>query len=205
MFWTIFRSAWQEAFTSQNIASEFFKTGIFPLNPSLVLDKIVKKATSLVETENIQVFTPMSSRAVRRVHKAYAKHPTSLLLEKILHANEQLAAEHSIDQHLIHVLIDALKQEKKRRKRGVRLNLIGEKEEGAQFFNPSKVQAARNFQASKKEKKFKKQKKITEKRAQSIINKVQKEKAKLEQSLIAAKKRQWKDEALQTKAVEKQA
>ena len=161
-----------------------------------MLDKIIKKATSLIETEKIQVFTSMSSRAVRRVHKAYAKHSTSLLLEKILHVNEQLAAEHSIDQHLIHGLIDALKQEKKRRKRGVRLNLIEEKEEGAQFFSPSKVQAARNFQASKEDKKLKKQEKVAEKRAQSVINKVQKEKAKLEQSLIAAKKRQWKDEAL---------
>lgn len=176
MFWTIFRSAWQKAFTSQNIAFEFFKRGIFFLNPFFVLDKIIKKATSLVETENIQVFTFMNSRAVRRVHKAYAKHPTSLLLKKILHVNERLTVEHSTDQHLIHGLIDALKQKKRRRKRGVRLNLIEEKEEGAQFFSPSKMQAARNFQASKKEEKSKKQKKIAEKRTQSIINKVQKEK-----------------------------
>ena len=37
MFWTVFRSAWQQAFTSQNISSAFFKTAIFPLNPALVL------------------------------------------------------------------------------------------------------------------------------------------------------------------------
>ena len=170
-----------------------------------MLDKIIKKETPSVETEAIQVSTPMTNRAVRRVHKAYVKQPTSHLLEKILNANERLAAEHSIDQHAIRGLIEALKMEKKRRKRGAPLNLMGEREEGPQFFSPSKVQAARNFQASKEEEKLKKQEEIAEKRAQTVINKAMKEKEKQNRSLLAAEKRRLKEEDLLAKAVEKQA
>lgn len=61
MFWTVFRSVRQQVFTSENITSVFFKTGIFPLNLSLVLDQIIKKSTSPVKTEVIQVSTTMTS------------------------------------------------------------------------------------------------------------------------------------------------
>ena len=205
MFWTVFRSAWQNAFTSENIRSAFFKTGIFPLNPSLMLDQIIKKPASFIKTEVFQVSTPMTNLEVRRVHKAYAQHPTFLLLEKILNANERLASEHSIDQHIIRGLTEALKMEKKRRKRGARLNLLGEKDDGPQFFSPSKVQAAKDFQTSKEEEKLKKQEDIAEKRAQTVINKALKEKAKVDRSLLAAEKRRLKKEAMEAKAVEKQA
>lgn len=146
----------------------------------------------------------MTSQAVCRVHKAYLKQSESPLLKKILHANEQLAAEHLIDQHIIQRLTEALKQEKKRRKRGARLNLMREHEAGSQFFSPIKVQTARNFQVSKEQKKLKKQKNLVEKRAQSVVNKALKEKAKFERSSAAVEKRRLKDEVLQTKAAEKQ-
>ena len=67
------------------------------------------------------------------------------------------------------------------------------------------MQAAKNFQASKKEEKLKKQKSIAEKRTQIIINKALKEKTKLNRSSFAAEKRRLKNETLQTKAVERQA
>lgn len=138
------------------------------------------------------------------MHRSYVKQPTSFLLGKILNANERLAAEHSISQHIIQGLTEALKMKKKRRKRDVRLNLIGEKEERPQFFSFNKVQAARNFQASKEEEKLKKQEDIAGKRAQTVINKVLKEKEKLNWFLLAVEKQRLKNESLQAKTVEKQ-
>ena len=87
----------------------------------------------------------------RCVHRAYTFKPTESLLSKILRANERLAAEQSISQHVIRGLLEALKQEKKRRRRGQRLNLLGEDNSGAQLFSPTRVLAAREYQAIKEE------------------------------------------------------
>ena len=70
-------------------------------------------------------------------------------MNKILRAHLYLAAQHSIDVHIQNGLVDALKQEKKRRRRGKRFNLVGEEGGGPQFFSPSRVQAARDYQVSK--------------------------------------------------------
>jgi len=39
-FFKCFFPAWQKAFTDKNIASSWCKTGLFPFNPALVLDKL---------------------------------------------------------------------------------------------------------------------------------------------------------------------
>ena len=49
-------------------------------------------------------------------------------------------------------LIETLKEEKKRRKRGKRLNLVGEEDSGAQLFYSSRVQAALVYEAEKEAK-----------------------------------------------------
>ena len=61
----------------------------------------------------------------------------------------------------------------------------------------------KTFRLRKKEK-LKKQKNIAEKRAQIVINKVLKKKAKVNRFLFAAEKRRLKKEAMKTKAIEKQ-
>ncbi|SLM33726.1 hypothetical protein LPUS_02273 [Lasallia pustulata] len=48
-------------------------------------------------------------------------------------------------------LTAALREEKRRRKRGKRLNLLGEEESGPQFFSPGRVTAVRTWQAEKEE------------------------------------------------------
>ena len=102
-------------------------------------------------------------------------------------------------------MIEALKIEKKRRKQDARLNLLEEKDDDSQFFSFSKVQAAKDFQALKEEEKLKKQENIAEKRAQIVINKALKKKAKVDRFLLAVEKRRLKKETMKAKAVEKQA
>jgi hypothetical protein len=81
----------------------------------------------------------MTYRAIRRAQRQYRNTPDSPLLAKIFRGNKRLTAQHSIDQHVVKGLVTALKDEKKRRKRSKRLNLLGEEDSGPQFFNPGRI------------------------------------------------------------------
>ena len=105
VFWSIFWPAWKQTFTLKNIESEFKKTGIFPYNPSLILDKITKKPKTETSTTPE---TLMSCRAVRRVYRIYKFKPILEILSQILRANERLTAELAIDQYVIRELINSL-------------------------------------------------------------------------------------------------
>ena len=95
---------------------------------------------------------------------------------------------HSCNQHVIRGLEQALKNEKKKRQRGKRLNLIGKEDAGAQFFGPQEIQAARDYQATKEKEKAQRQQDIINRKALTAANKQQKEKEKLQKAEIAAEK-----------------
>ena len=142
--------AWQKTFNEKNIISGFEKTGIWPYNPNILLDKITKSPAPEEKPNVTQApKTPMTGWAVRRIQKAYVKEPNRVLLSKIFAANERLAANRSIDQHVIRGLCEALKEEKKRQKRSKRLNLLGKEDSGPQFFSPGRVAAAEPIRLQK--------------------------------------------------------
>ena len=91
----------------------------------------------------------MTSKSIRRVQKAYKSNPTPALFDLILRSQERLAVQHEIDKHITQGLIETLKEEKKRRKRGKRLNLISEEDSSVQLFYLSKVQATLVYKAEK--------------------------------------------------------
>ena len=201
-FWSVFFPAWQQAFSEEKITSAFEKTGIWPYNPSLILNVITPQ---IIEAPSQSPKTPMTSRAIRRTQRAYDIAPTNLLLAKIFRANERLAAQDSINKYVIKGLCNTLQDEKKRRKRGKRLNLVGEEDSGPQFFSPRRVQAAREFQAAKEEEEAQRQLDISEKRRQATAKRLQKEEEKLAKVAIALEKRRLTAEAKVAKAAEKQA
>jgi hypothetical protein len=85
-----------------------------------------------------------------RQHKsAYLKDPSRDKVDLLFKANERLATQHAIDEITKKGLIETLQIEKKKRTRGKRLNLVGEECSGPQFFSPSRIQAARAYQAEK--------------------------------------------------------
>ena len=61
--------------------------------------------------------------------------------------------------------------EKKKRRRGKKLNLLGQEDSRLQFFSPLKVQTAREFQALKEENEIIKRQKIEERKAQKATKK----------------------------------
>ena len=69
--------------------------------------------------------TPQTCRFIRRVHKAYQRDRCKSTLNLILHANVHLAAQQSINIHIISRLTEALRLKRKRRKKGCKLNLLG--------------------------------------------------------------------------------
>ena len=204
-FWSVFYPAWTQAFSVANIASAFKKTGIWPTNPALQLKMITKPLPSIAPSTPTQVKTPLTCRAVRRIQRKYTSAPSPSLLTKLFRANKQLSMLHSCNQHVIRGLEQALKNEKKKRQRGKRLNLIGKEDAGAQFFGPQEIQAARDYQATKEEEEAQQQQDIINRKALTAANKQQKEKEKLQKAEIAAEKRVAKAAEMQLRTEAKKA
>jgi hypothetical protein len=202
LFLPFFRASWVKAFTPQNIASAWAKSGLFPFAPHLVLSKIVKPK-SPVTTQRPR--TPMTSRAIRKHVKSYVKSPTKEKTDRMIWALERLAAQHTIDLHIIKEVKGALRLQKRRQQRGKRLNLVGEEGGGAQFFSPARVQAARDYQATKEEEKLRQRSEIADKKAKALAAKQEKELQKAQRALQREEKRRIALEEKAQKAAEKQA
>jgi hypothetical protein len=203
LFYPLFRDAFEEAFEKSRIEHAFEKAGIWPFNPSAVID-ILKKPSPEESSQLEKPKTPMTSRAIRRIHREYKANHSVSKLKLILHGHEKLAAQHSIDEHIINGLQEAFKIEKKKRARGKRLNLIGQEDDnGPQFFSPSAIQAARRFQEDKEnEEALQKQVKADEK-ARKALEKEQDERDKKERALERARKRAEAKSEKERKATER--
>jgi hypothetical protein len=158
MFFGVFKPAFEKAFSEENIRSAWAKTGIWPLNPGVVLDAIAPRPNSDITEELPQkpdrepgeVKTPYTAKSIRQFHLIYAKNPTKALQRKLFKANMTLAAEREIANHRADGLKRALTLEKTKRKRSKRLNLLGEEASGVpQFYGPEEIKKAREVQAEK--------------------------------------------------------
>ena len=175
-FWKVFWPAWCKAFCEKNVASGFKQTGIWPLKPSIMLDTLTIKAEPTSEASE-ELKTPITCRAVRRFQKAYKADPDVKKLGKLFKANLYLSAQHAIDRHIEQGLLESIKDEKKRRRRGKRLNLVGEENSEPQFFSPARVQAAREFQESKEIEEALRQQGINDRKTNAQIKKLEKKQA----------------------------
>ena len=188
-FWAIFWPAWQKAFIPANIMSAFSKTGIWPFDPIIVLSEItIQPKEAPVSSQTLK--TPMTSHAIRRLQQQYHKAPSSPLLAKLFRANKRLVSQYSIDQHTLNGMIKAIKLEKKKRRRGKRLNLIGEEDSGPQFFSPARVEAARKWQASKDAEEAQRQQAIQDRKAIAAAKKVRMQGIALEKRVQKAAEKQ---------------
>ena len=176
MFWPV----WLHNFIIKNISSGFKKTGIWPFKPSILLNQITLTHPLTVNNEPQILKAPIASRDIRRFQKAFKKEPNLDLLEKLFRVNLILATQHKIDCHIEQGLINALKDEKKRRQQGKKLNLLGKERSKPQFFSPARIQAARDFQESKETIKALRQQVINNKKSAAACQKImRKEKKKL--------------------------
>ena len=115
-FYSLFWEAWIEAFTNQRVLHAFEKTGIWPHEPEKVLSQIRKPPPEPEpSTPSRDVLkTPKTIHAIHCAHNLYWQNPKTPVLNKILDANIQLAAQVAIQTHIIRGLNNALKMEKKK-------------------------------------------------------------------------------------------
>jgi hypothetical protein len=206
-FYPLFRDAFNKAFTQKNIEHAFEKTGIWPHDPEQVLGKLRKLEPTLEPIPkpipaNKTLETPKTCRSVR-IQKAYKNDHRESTLDLILDSNLHLAAEQSINTHIISGLSEALRLERKRRKRGRQLNLLGKDDHGPQFWSPTQVRAARTFQAQKDVDEQANRERIADNKAKAVANKAQKEALKAERALQATARRQHAFEEKVRKTEEK--
>ena len=93
--------------------------------------------------------------------------------------------------------------ERQKRKKGKKLNLVGEDDIGPQFYCPDRVRRALAFQDEKEANEQADQDRITNKKAQSAANKVQKEADKAARALQTAARRQHAQEEKDRKVAER--
>ena len=203
-FWSVFWPAWNEAFTEKNILSGFKKTGIWPYNPSPMLSTISKPLPATTHTPP-GLKTPLTSRAIRRIQRQYSYAPTSVIVKKLFRSAELLSSQHSIDTHILKGLTQSLKNEKKKRQKGKRLNLLGEDDSGPQFFSPRRIQAAREWQAQKDANEVIRQQELANKKVKAAIKKAQQAADKIQRAIIIANRRQATVDAKIQKAIDRQA
>ena len=147
----------------------------------------------------------MTCRSIRRMHKAYQKDPTNQRLTFIMHANSRLAASNSIAQHTIRGLVRAIKEEKRKRNRGKRLNLVGEHDNGPQVFTPNRVLRAKAYSDELKAQEVAERARIDNNKATALANRIQKERERAARALQTSIRRQEVAERKAKKAVEVQA
>jgi hypothetical protein len=185
-FYGIFRPAWLESFTSENIQGGFKKAGIWPFNPPLVLDIIKRRPLTPPIPEDQareSIPTPLTLKSIRRAQRRYKDNPTKQNLDIIFQSQERLAAQHEVDKHMQSGLLETLKNEKKRRQRGKKLNLVGEEDTGPQLFHSSRVFVAQGFEAEKQAKVAAEKADKEAKKAQGAENKRKKEQEAKERAL----------------------
>lgn len=204
-FWTAFEPSWNAAFSVANILSGFEKTGIWPLNPSMTLSQIIKAAPTTTADNLKGLQTPMTCKSIRRAQRLFYTTSNSAVLKKLFTANERLASQHSIDDHVIRGLIISLKDEKKKRYRSKRLNLLNEEGSGPQIFSPRRVQQAKANADQKEQEEVQRQQNIINRRAAAANKKAQREAEKLQRTIQATYRREVAAEVRAQKAYEKQA
>ena len=186
LFWTIFKEAWEAAFTVENIKNAWAKAGVYPVDASKILRMISPTAAPEQLPDTPQ--TPMTCRSIRRVIKAHKTEPgkaTDILFRLL----QRLATQHEIDTHVNKGLRRALILEKQKRRKGKKLNLLGEDTSGPQLFSPGRVQAAKAYQPEKIAAEEQKKAAAAEKKALVAESKLQKEKEKQERALQRATQR----------------
>src|SRR5450432_2684678 len=126
---------------------------------------------------------PKTSRTIRCVHNTYIANPIKSTLSLILKANIHLAAQQVINNHIIYSLRNTIQLEKKKRKRGKRLNLLSEEDNRPQFYSQARIQAAREIKAQKEATEEENRAKIASKKALAIVAKEKADATKKERAL----------------------
>jgi hypothetical protein len=208
-FYKLFKPAFENAFSEHNIRSGWTKTGTYPLNPAQVLDQLSTKpapSTSRPTTASSGSQSAISLSDWRKINQVVKEAVGDVLGyegRQVLKVCHQLQAENALLKAQIEGLKEAVYTEKKQRKpkKALFAELRTDQGNGAVFFSPAKISAARELQ-------IKKAKEVEAAQAQKCKEQLQRQLRKEEQAEIkrqAAAARQERQEKAAAKKAEKQA
>ena len=163
-FFKLFWPAYQKAFTAKNIASAWLKTGIYPLDSTVILE-VLKPSDLPPESSDLPSDERPSSgsssgnsaismndwRKLRAMVNDVVASQNLQKEKKLVDTVIDLSTSNAMLQARLEGLEQALIDEKKKRKRGKGLfeELRGIEGQGAMFFSPSKIQQAKDLQQQK--------------------------------------------------------
>ena len=148
MFFPMFKRAWDKSFTIANIQHTFQKPGIWPTDGEEMIRRVTRPPP-LLEEHSDNIKTPFSAKAIRHFRIAFEDSPTQRRVNKVFKATETMATKISILEHENRGLREAIILEKKKRKKGKRLNLCGEISEGVEGYAPVTVGRALAYHETK--------------------------------------------------------
>ena len=176
-FWPLFKRAWDKAFTEENIQSAFRKAGIWLINSVQVLSAIQRPIiASPVKAPGI-LKAPRSSKSIRRFQIDYEKALSGDKIKTLFSTTLQLSVYVAILKYQNNGLLTAINLQKKKNKKGVRLNLCGEENKNKiDCYSPAQVVKARLFQEQKEAEKEVEEKRKYDNRVKRAANALKKAK-----------------------------
>jgi hypothetical protein len=157
-FFKCFYPAWHKAFTDENVASSWRKVGLFPFNPTSVLAKLrprtqrdlTTRSSSRGPSSSPSAYwdSPSGIRKLRAIVNKTVDRKTKKIIKRLSDDLQRSRAEATLERLGKQKAIEALRHEKKKRKRGKKLmeQFRAEEGSGAIIFSPGKVRAALELQ-----------------------------------------------------------
>ncbi len=214
-FWSLFKPAYDLAFTKKNIESAWKKTGLYPLDEEVILSQ-VRAARSPLPSNTLEQpeFSPSDWNHTSQHFRATYGLARTRDERQVFHTLDYLCAKSKHQETEIQELKSRIELQEKNGKRRQPLfaELRAQSDTKAIFFSPAKVQSARILLAQREQAKLdEEQRKQVEKdrrvelKLQQEIERVRKQEArvvaKAERDRVAAEKKQ----ATEASRLQKQA
>jgi hypothetical protein len=206
-FYKLFKIAFNKAFCERNIRSSWKQTGLYPLDPSQVLNQL---STKQIPSQNRPTSASSGSYSVislsdwKKINQVVKEAVGDILRYKgrqILKHYHTLQAENTLLKAQVKGLQEAVRIEKKQRRPRKTLfkELRVDNGNTAIFFSPAKISAARELQV----KKAREEEEAQEKKKQEKLQRQQRKEEQAELKKAAATVRQEKREKLAAEKAQK--
>ena len=154
-FFHLFWKAWVSTFTQGLILRSFEATGISPLQPNVILQRFAQGTPEASDsnTSSSSVYSGKDWLKIETLLRKAVRDETSKELKKLSRSLHHITVQNSLLHHENLGLKEALKTQKKHKKKSKALNLQSDREYhgGAMFWSPRKVQEARSREQVRQE------------------------------------------------------
>jgi hypothetical protein len=146
-FYPMFMAAWEASFKKETILKAFEATGLSPLNPEVILKRFNQPAQSgQLSDSDSSALSASDWRKTERLLRQVVGDRSDPRAQKLSRAFHSISVQKSLLTHEAQGLMQALVNERQRRKRGKALPLEAEEDyhSRAKFWSPRKVNKARD-------------------------------------------------------------